>query len=103
MDHIVPVAKAGGTESGNLALACVSCSLRKGARDTAKDPRTGRLIKLFHPRLHRWGDHFRTKGCRIEGITATGRATVAALHFNRAIALAIRAEEKIRGRFPPPW
>lgn len=31
VDHIVPVADHGTTEEGNLALACVSCSLKKGA------------------------------------------------------------------------
>jgi hypothetical protein len=103
IDHIVPVAKGGATESENLALARVSCSLRRGARDSARDPRSGRVVSLFHPRRNQWADHFSTKGCRIEGITATGRATVAALQFNRAIALAIRAEEKFRDRFPPPW
>ena len=32
VDHIVPVTDSGPTEEGNLALACVSCSLKKGAR-----------------------------------------------------------------------
>jgi 5-methylcytosine-specific restriction endonuclease McrA len=38
IDHIVPISAGGPTEPENLALACVSCSLRKGARETAIDP-----------------------------------------------------------------
>ncbi len=38
LDHITPVVAGGPTTAGNLALACVSCSLRKGARQTAPDP-----------------------------------------------------------------
>jgi len=38
IDHIVPVVGGGATVAANLALACVSCSLRKGARRTAPDP-----------------------------------------------------------------
>jgi 5-methylcytosine-specific restriction endonuclease McrA len=32
IDHIAPVMAGGETTAENLALACVSCSLRKGAR-----------------------------------------------------------------------
>jgi 5-methylcytosine-specific restriction endonuclease McrA len=32
VDHAVPVSVGGPTRLDNLALACVSCSLRKGAR-----------------------------------------------------------------------
>jgi len=38
IDHIVPVSGGGGTNLENLALACVSCSLRKGARLLTRDP-----------------------------------------------------------------
>jgi hypothetical protein len=101
VDHIVPVTAAGPTTAGNLALACVSCSLRKEARRSAMDPTTRRVVPLFHPRRQRWDVHFRWAGVRVAGITATGRATVAALRMNRPIILAIRGEEALRGRHPP--
>ncbi|MEP0982691.1 HNH endonuclease signature motif containing protein [Leptolyngbya sp. FACHB-17] len=44
IDHIVPVVAGGETIADNLALACVSCSLRKGARQI---PKTRRRVKLF--------------------------------------------------------
>lgn len=38
IDHVIPRVAGGPTASENLALACVSCSLRKGAKQTAVDP-----------------------------------------------------------------
>ncbi len=35
IDHVVPVVDGGATKLENLALACVSCSLRKAARRVA--------------------------------------------------------------------
>lgn len=40
VDHVIPIARQGPTAIENLALACVSCSLRKGARLSAADPDT---------------------------------------------------------------
>ena len=100
VDHVHPVALGGPTEPSNLALACVSCSLRKGARTTARDPQTGKQAPVFHPRNERWTAHFRWVGERIEGVSPTGRAMVELLQMNREIALAIRAEEARLGRHP---
>jgi len=101
IDHVVPRAAGGRTESSNLALACVSCSLRKWARRSAPDPATGEDVPLFSPRDQAWGDHFRWEGAVIEPLTPTGRATVTALAMNRPLAVAIRLEEAERGRHPP--
>jgi hypothetical protein len=101
IDHILPETHGGKTVSENLALACVSCSLRKGARQAVPDPVTKKRAMLFHPRTQRWNDHFVWKGCRVEGKSLTGRATVEALKLNRLLALSIRAEEQLRGRHPP--
>lgn len=86
----------------NLALACVSCSLRKAARTDAPDPETGIAEPLFNPRRQRWADHYRWEGVRLVALTPTGRATAAALAVNRAIMLAIRVEEMHFGRHPDP-
>ena len=50
VDHIVPVIAGGQDTADNLALACVSCSLRKAARQTVVDPTSSELVALFHPR-----------------------------------------------------
>jgi hypothetical protein len=102
IDHIMPVSAGGPTDLDNLALACVSCSLRKAARRSGRDPATGRTIPLFHPRRQRWDNHFRWQGVTVVGLTPTGRATIAALQLNRPTIQAIRAEEMAHGRHPPP-
>jgi len=101
IDHVVPRATGGPTAIENLALACVSCSLRKWAKETATDPDSGREVPLFNPRTQAWTEHFRWQGERIVPLTPTGRATVAALAMNRPLIVAIRQEETARGRHPP--
>ena len=54
IDHVVPRSARGKTMLSNLALACVSCSLRKAARLTATDPETSREMPLFNPRREIW-------------------------------------------------
>src|SRR5262245_28031042 len=58
VDHVRPRRDGGPTVSMNLALACVSCSLRKGARTTATDGETGQSVEVFNPRDHHWIEHF---------------------------------------------
>lgn len=98
IDHVNPVAAGGETIADNLALACVSCSLRKGARQSAVDPQTKTKADLFNSRRDVWSEHFRWDGVRVVGLTATGRATVEILALKRPMILAIRAEEMARGR-----
>lgn len=100
IDHIIPESVGGETIAENLALACVSCSLRKAARQISLDPQTGREAHLYNPRSDNWHDHFKWEGEYVHGITPTGRATIAALNMNRLLAIAIRREEMAVGRHP---
>lgn len=100
IDHVTPVAAGGQTVADNLALACVSCSLRKGARQTAVDPHTKQQVPLFNPRRDAWSEHFQWGGVRVFALTATGRATIKALALNRPMILAIRQEETALRRHP---
>ncbi len=102
IDHIIPLATGGPTSSDNLALACVSCSLYKAARRNAVDPQSDRSVPLYHPRQNAWHEHFYWVDTHIIGKTATGRATTEALRMNRPVMLAIRAEEALLERHPPP-
>lgn len=102
VDHIVPAMANGKTISENLALACVSCSLRKGARQQIKDLETGEAISFFNPRQQLWKEHFAWDGVQVIGLSALGRATVQSLDLNRPTMLAIRSEEALLGRHPPP-
>ena len=102
IDHVFPAVAGGESSAENLALACVSCSLRKGARRFVPDPQTGAEAPIFNPRGDSWFEHFRWDGITAIGLTPTGRATVLALKINRPLGLAIREEETHRGRHPPP-
>jgi hypothetical protein len=102
IDHIIPEVAGGSTTAANLALACVSCSLRKGARQLIEDPSTGEMVAIFHPRQQIWKEHFDWNDVEAIGLTAVGRATIDALSLNRPIMSAIRAEERFFNRHPPP-
>ncbi|HEY9612077.1 HNH endonuclease signature motif containing protein, partial [Allocoleopsis sp.] len=54
IDHIIPIVAGGATTADNLALACVSCSLRKAARQMVEDPQTGEMVLIFNPRQQVW-------------------------------------------------
>jgi HNH endonuclease len=101
IDHVLPVAAGGPTTADNLALACVTCSLHKAAKQKITDPETNELVNVFNPRQQLWQEHFHWEGVTVIGLTATGRATIAALKMNRALMLEIRKEEVLLGRHPP--
>jgi len=102
IDHVIPVIVGGETTAANLALACVSCSLRKGARQTAPDPLSEEDVRLYHPRLDLWQEHFHWQGVTLIGKTPTGRANLLALDMNRSLIRSIRREEMLLARHPPP-
>lgn len=84
IDHILPRSRGGMNVPGNLAFACRRCNLLKGNRIEAQDPQTQQRVLLFHPRQHRWPEHFQRSQdkLRIDGRTAIGRATVEQLRLN---------------------
>lgn len=101
IDHVIPDSAGGPTSADNLALACVSCSLKKGARQCIQDPETGDHVQIFNPRLQLWSDHFAWEGVQLLGLSVVGRATIHALQLNRPIMVAIRSEEVVFDRHPP--
>ena len=86
VEHIVPQSQGGRTVSENLAFACRHCNAYKAAATEAVDPKTGHLVRLFHPRLDKWSDHFERSPDKllILGRTPIGRATGMHLRFNDA-------------------
>lgn len=103
IDHLVPRALGGSTTEDNLWLACSLCNGHKSNRLRLADPLSGEIVPIFNPRTQSWAEHFRWAegGARIEGTTATGRATVAALQVNRpSLVLARRLWADV-GWHPP--
>lgn len=92
IDHIIPRAKGGGYEYGNLCVSCVSCNQAKATAVSARDPQTSLEVPLFHPRRDSWREHFRysKNKTRIEGLTAIGRATIIALQMNKPQMVQLR-------------
>jgi HNH endonuclease len=103
VDHILPEAHGGADDPDNFCLCCVGCNSHKQARTAAPDPRTARLVPLFHPRSDNWDKHFRWSptGSRIIGRTDTGRATVDALRLNRPVLVQARKLWAEIGLHPP--
>ena len=101
IEHIRPLAKAGVTMAENLALACPSCNLHKASQLNAPDPETGNAVPLYHPRRQSWSEHFIWRATTLNGLTSTGRATVAALDLNHPRRQRVREAEAKFGLFPP--
>lgn len=103
VEHIVPRAAGGFTVLENLAYACSGCNGRKATRIQAEDPETGGRVFLFHPRNERWSEHFvwRSGYIEVDGKTAMGRATVAALQLNRQSVVNLRRVLVLAGEHPP--
>jgi DNA modification methylase len=51
VDHIIPEGAGGAPELANLCLCCRPCNGYKWQRTYARDPQTGRRVRVFHPRL----------------------------------------------------
>ena len=91
VDHIISRKHGGGSSLDNLAFCCVFCNRYKGSDIAAIDTRTGEIVRLFHPRLDRWSDHFRLAGAIIEPLTLKGEVTARLPRFNQAERVAERA------------
>lgn len=89
-DHVIAEKHGGPTSLDNLAWSCSYCNRFKGSDLASVDPISQKVVLLFNPRTQKWNRHFRFNGKFIEGITPSGRATVALLHMNDAVQLSYR-------------
>lgn len=102
VEHVIPRSHNGADDETNLALACRACNLHKSDHQAGLDPILGVAVSLFHPRQHRWEDHFevnRETGA-IDGLTPAGRATVTVLRMNNPIQTDARRQWMRLGLFP---
>jgi hypothetical protein len=91
IDHVIALKYRGRTVAGNLALSCYYCNVYKGPNLTGRDPATGKVTRLYHPRRHKWAYHFRFDGTILNGRTAIGRTTIDVLRMNHPQLVALRA------------
>jgi hypothetical protein len=103
IDHVIAKQHGGKTILSNLALACLHCNGHKGPNLSGIDWSTarGKLARLFNPRRHKWGHHFRYDGPVLVGKTAIGRATILTLAMNDPVTVVLRQELIEQGVFPP--
>lgn len=103
IDHIVPESHGGTSEEENLFLACPMCNGHKSDKRSATDPLDGEVVRLFHPRLDLWVDHFEWTegGVVVQGKTSIGRATVALLQINHPEMITVRRLWVLAGWHPP--
>lgn len=94
VEHIAPQSAGGESVPENLALSCRSCNLYKSDFVSAIDPQTNADVRLFNPRLDSWQEHFVMNGetGEIEGLTSTGRATIARLRINSQAQILARRQ-----------
>jgi hypothetical protein len=100
IDHIIARKHLGGDDLDNLALACFACNNHKGPNVAGIDSNSGEVIRLFHPRLDRWDEHFEWRGAALVGRTPIGRATVAVLEINLPHRIRLREMLIEEGVFP---
>jgi hypothetical protein len=100
VDHIYAEKHGGETLLVNLCLSCFDCNRHKGSDLCSRDSESGEIVPLFHPRQHRWGDHFRLAGAAIEPLTPLGRVTVRLLQFNEQERLEEREALLRLGKYP---
>lgn len=103
VEHIRPRSRRGKGSPDNLALSCQGCNNHKYNRVKARDPVSGKMVVLFHPRKHAWADHFgwSEDATLILGLTRIGRATVEALQLNREALVNLRRVLVQAGEHPP--
>ena len=103
IEHIIPQAAGGATVEENLWLACRRCNQFKGTQTHARDPETGRRVRIFNPRKQKWKRHFTwsADGAEVIGKTAVGRVTVIALKLNHLISVRARQKWVLAGWWPP--
>ena len=103
LEHIRPRSRRGKRTANNLALSCQGCNNHKYNRTKVHDPVSRANVPLFHPRRHRWTDHFAWSddATRILGLTRIGRATVEALQLNREALVNLRRVLVEAGEHPP--
>lgn len=103
VEHIEPLHRGGKTTLDNLALACQGCNNHKYTKTEGRDPVTGDIVPLYHPRRQRWRDHFAWNEdfTLVIGLTPTGRATVETLRLNREGLVNLRRILYAMGEHPP--
>ena len=92
LEHAIAKQHGGGDTLANFCWSCHRCNLSKGPNLSGRDPLTGKIVRLFHPRRQSWKRHFEWSGAWLVGRTACGRATIVVLAINHPQRVLLRQE-----------
>jgi len=92
VEHVIAQQHRGSNDAENLALACRHCNLLKGPNLTSLDPDGDNVVRLFHPRIQLWPEHFSMEHGYIVGLTDVGRTTAFLLEMNEPHRFELRLE-----------
>ena len=90
VEHIISLKHRGETTAANLAFACFYCNRYKGPNVAGITEPGGAVVRLFHPRLDAWADHFAWDGPLLVPRSDVGAVTIAVLRINLPNAMAVR-------------
>ena len=91
IDHIVAQKHGGGNEIENLAYTCPHCNQHRGTDMVTFIDNYNNIIRLFNPRVDKWGEHFESK---------IGKATIKLLKMNDVDLIILRGLLSDLGRYP---
>lgn len=103
VEHIIPRVLGGLFELLNLALSCQGCNNHKFTCIAAIDVVSGNMVPLYHPRQHRWSEHFAWNEdySLMLGLTSVGRVTIERLQLNRQGVVNLRRMLYANDQHPP--
>lgn len=101
IDHIISQKQRGRTTEGNLALSCLTGNTFKGPLTAIVIPESGKVVRLFNPRVDTWSEHFHWSRATLIGRTEVGQVTIDMLAINQPERVAFREELVRRKVFPP--
>ena len=67
---------------------------------SARHSESGKIVRLFHPRLDSWADHFRMDASSIRARSEVGAVTLELLRFNAPERLVERGLLQTLGSYP---
>lgn len=97
VEHIEARQHVTDDSPSNLALACPDCNRHKGPNLTTLDAKSRQIVRLFHPRLDVWEEHFEFQGAQLVGLTPVGEATIRLLQINSEERIELRSELFVAG------
>ena len=100
-DHIFAVKHRGKTFESNLAWTCFVCNRAKGTDLASIDDLSGKIVRLYNPRIDLWEDHMELQSDgSVSAKSSIGWVAISLLKLNRPELLEIRKQLARLGRRP---